>query len=73
MQNALIVAELLGIANPTIRASCYAGWEICWQESDDGELRIVTYVNGGHEFCYTRDCTGLNGDWKKVDYWFLYL
>ena len=73
MPNALLVAELLGIINPYIRESCYAGWEICWRENEGDELRIVTYVNGGHEFCYTRNANGLNGSWTKQDYWFLYL
>lgn len=73
MKNALIVAELLGIVNPLIRPSCYAGWEICWTDNENN-FRIITFVSGGTgEFCYTKDCNGLPGTWSKVDYWFLYL
>jgi hypothetical protein len=75
METALVLAELLGIVSPVIRRSCYAGWEICWLEPGNDKYRIVTWVDGvrGHAFAYTRDCSGLNGTWCKVDYWFLYL
>ena len=68
-----IIAELLGINNPVFRASCYAGIEICWH-AGNGNFRYITFVDGGHQFCYTKfDPSDLPGDWKKVDYWFLYL
>lgn len=66
-----IVAELIGVENPIIRSSCYAGTEICWQDGE--EFRTVTFVDGMYDFCYTKNPAGLNGDWIKKDYWFLYL
>lgn len=73
MKNTEIIAELLGIKNPVIRASCYAGWEICWFDEEEN-YRIVTFVQAGRgDFCYTKNPAGLNGDWQKVDYWFLYI
>ena len=74
MDIAHVVAQLLGLSNYFIRESCYAGIEICWwQDSSEKYLRIVTFVNGGKEFLYTKDIEGLPGTWHKVDYWFLYL
>jgi len=72
MENAYILAELLGIVNPKFRNSCYAGIEIYWDDYF-GNVRIITLVDGGNMFAYTKDAIGLPGDWKKLDYYFLYL
>lgn len=73
MKNAEIVAELLGIKNPIIRASCYAGWEICWVDSS-GTFYVITFVDSARgAFCYTKNPINLPGSWEKIDYWFLYL
>jgi len=69
---AKVLADLLGIINPQFRFSCYAGTEIYWFDEND-KVRIITFVDGGSMFAYTKDITGLPGDWKKVDYYFLYL
>lgn len=73
MEDAKILAELLGIKNPIIRPSMYAGIEICWLENpDDEKLRIITFVNG--EFCYTKNASGLVGNWiQSLGDWMLYL
>ena len=72
MENAVILAELLNIKDAKFQNSYYAGIEICWKD-ENNENRIITYVNSGHEFCYTKNADGLPGNWQEVDYWFLYL
>ena len=69
--DARALAELVGVKNPKFRWSCYNGIEIFWMENET--VRIITLVNGGSMFAYTKNIDGLYGDWQKVDYYFLYL
>lgn len=78
MENAIALAELIGVENPQFRDSCYNGTEIFWVEEKDGKevVRIVTFVETCSkfgDFAYTRNIEGLKGDWQKVDYYFLYI
>jgi hypothetical protein len=74
LADAQALAELIG-APPSVqyRWSCYNGVELWWFDDESKPMCIVTYVDGIHAFAYTKDKTGLLGDWQKLDYWFLYL
>ena len=66
--NAQALAELIGApASTQFRYSCYNGVELWWLEGET--VRIVTLVDS---FAYTKNPSGLLGDWQKVDYWFLH-
>lgn len=73
-RNARALAELLEIKNFVLRDSCYNGIEICWLENPtDEKYRVITFVQGGNDFAYTKDISGLPGNWIKQDYYFLYI
>lgn len=71
LSNAMALAELIGAPEGTqYRWSCYNGVELYWFDTEGGHMRIVTYVDS---FAYTKNPAGLQGNWQKVDYYFLYL
>ena len=72
LQDAKIIAELLGIKNPIFKNSPYSGIEILWEENpQDIKLRFITFVG---DFCYTKNPMGLNENWiSQLSDWMLYL
>jgi len=64
-EEAVVLAELLGLEQVEYRESPYAGVEIV---NPDGG-----YITWVHDFAYTK-IAGLPGDWVwQGDYWFLCL
>ena len=71
MENAKIIAELLGIEYPKFCHSPYTGIEILWNFNFEKQKYSVITVC--HNFAYTKSIEGLPGNWilEGGDY-FLY-